>query len=399
MAAAPDPLVALFRETISSSRERHLALLKELCDIESGSEMVDGVNRVGQRIAQELEALGLNVSRHPADGFGNHIVASTGAPGRQIVLGGHLDTTYLDYGELPKTHEKGDVLIGPGTADMRGGLIVILAALQCLEAAVRLKGLPITVIFNSDEERGAVTSRDLFLKHRRDCKAALFFECAGANNEFVVSRRAKLSYRLDAKGVGKHAGAMNTDKVSALVALSHAVIATEQLNGCFEGTSFNVGRAWGGIASNTVPEDASALIDIRYLAADQEQPIRDAMEALCESVSEAAGGARVTLKETSFRPAWEQSARNAALSRLVQNVAEELGQQADEECRGGTADSNWFGAAGVPCIDGLGPIGFDDHTPAEHLVIESLFERALLVSKLLVSLDAFDGGEGGEARG
>lgn len=382
-------LLSLFENTISSLKERQIALLISLCQIESGSEMVTGVNRVGRRIGQELGALGLAVDFHPNDRFGDHLVATTGVPGPQIILGGHLDTTYIDYSILPKTHIDSDFLIGPGTSDMRGGLIVFLTALECLKAVGLLEKMPITVIFNSDEERGAPTSRDLFLDHARNCKTALFSECAGADNQFVISRRAKLSYQLDVKGIGKHAGTSSADKVSALIGLSHAIIAIEQLNERFDGSAFNVGRAWGGIASNTVPDSAAALVDIRYLKADQEQPIRDAMEAACRKASASSQGAELTLTQTSYRPAWEKGPQNAGLSRLIQDVANDIGQNVRPESRGGTADSNWFGASGVACVDGLGPRGFDEHTPAERMHLPSLFERALLVSQLLVSLGDF----------
>ena len=383
-AADRKELIERFRRTIDARREDLIALLDSLCAIESGSEMIEGVDRVVDVIGQRLTALGMSVRREPADGFADHLVATNGMEGPQIVLGGHLDTTYTDYSALPAFRIEGELAYGPGTGDMRGGVLVFLAALECLREAGLGDSLPITVVLNTDEERGAPTSRPIFQDLAKRTRAALFSECAGPAGEVVVSRRAKLSYRLDVKGEGKHAGGKDNTKVSALTEMAHKIIAAEALSEVFPGASVNVGRAWGGIASNTVPERATALIDIRYPESAQEAPIREAMRALAARAD--VPGARSQLVETSFRPAWQKTDANAALFSLVEQAAGELGQRVAEESRGGTADANWFGAAGVPTVDGLGPIGFDDHTPQERIVLESLFERALLVATVLVHM-------------
>ncbi len=379
-------LIEQFHHIIDEGMEGYVSMLQRLCTIESGSEMVAGVNQVGEIVADQLGELGLEVRRQPAKGYGDHLIASTGHEGPQVVLGGHLDTTYTDYGPLPEVHRDGDWLIGPGTADMRGGLVVFIAALECLRAADLLASAPLTVIFNSDEERGAPTSRALFQALAKQSSAALFSECAGPNNEIVISRRAKLSYRLEAHGVGKHAGGKEQEKVSALTALAYKIIAIEKLNSEFAGGSFNVGRAWGGIASNTVPERATALVDIRYSEPDHEGPIKNALQVIASDTE--VPGARAELHPTSYRPAWVDAESSAPLLATVQEVAAELGQQVPTEARGGTADSNWFGSAGVPCLDGFGPIGFDDHTPKERLQLSTLRDRALLVAALLARIFA-----------
>jgi len=377
-------LAAVLQKHLDTRRDEHLALLEDLCNIHCGSEMLEGVGQVVDRVAQRLEEMGLDVTRHGAENYGDHLVAETGATGPCIVLGGHLDTTYTDYSGLPRFHLDGEFAIGPGTADMKGGVVVFLAALSALAEAGLLARVPVTVIFNTDEERGAPSSRQLFIQQAAQCRAALFSECAGPRGEIVVSRRAKLSYSVKVRGEGKHAGAKDLVKVSALKELAHKILALEGLNNQFEGASFNVGRAWGGIASNTVAERAEALMDIRYPQTRQEQPIREAVEAICSRAQ--TPGALTTLEETSFRPAWGRGAASLGLFERARGLAVELGYEAVEESRGGTADSNWFGAAGVPTLDGLGPVGFDDHTPGERMELASFFQRPLLVAMLVTAL-------------
>ena len=92
---------------------------------------------------------------------------------------------------------------------------------------------------------------------------------------------------------------------------------------------------------------------------------------------------RTELDEIGYRPAWEKNEANASLFRIIKEAAKGLNQAIAAELRRGTADSNWFGANGVPTIDGLGPVGFDDHTPDERIQLQSLFDRALLIAMLI----------------
>lgn len=379
-----DP-VPSFRATLAARRAGYLGELESLCAVECGSEMVVGVERVATMVGERLRQLGFTITRYPGGGFADHLVATTGVGGPQIVLGGHLDTTYTDYDPLPAFHLEDDDAVGPGSADMKGGIVVFLAALDCLAGAGRLTGLPITVVLNTDEERGAPTSREIFQRLAGRAKVALFSECAGPAHEIVVARRAKLSFRFDVKGVSKHAGGTESQKVSALVELAHKIIALEGLNARFAGATLNVGRAWGGIAGNTVPGEATALVDIRFPTARMEDDIRAAIEAI--RAREYVPGSRSEVVITSFRPAWGQSEAGRELFELARAVAQDLGLSVAPESRGGTADSNWFGAAGVPCLDGLGPIGFHDHTPEERCSVSSLFDRALLVASLVTKLE------------
>ncbi|MFO7898558.1 MAG: M20/M25/M40 family metallo-hydrolase [Planctomycetota bacterium] len=376
-----------FTARLAATRERWIALLEQLTNVECGTEMVEGVAEAGELVAAELRDLGFSVRRVGGGGeFGPHIVAELGGADRPIVLGGHLDTTYTDYAPLPAFHVDGPRAVGPGVSDMKGGIVVLLASLDCLAQAGRLGRCPLAVLFNSDEERGAPSSRDLFREYARRARAALFAESGGASGEVVIARRAKLSYRLDVTGVAQHAGEIPGPTSSAVLDLSHRIIAVEGLNGRFDGASFNAGRAWGGVASNTVAAEATALIDIRFPRAEQEAPIKEAMAAA--GSTEHVPGCTAALTLTSFRPAWPETEGSRALAGLVGDIGAGLGQKIEAIARGGTSDANWFGAAGVPTLDGLGPIGFEEHTPGEYTLIDTLFDRALLVASLLDALPA-----------
>jgi glutamate carboxypeptidase len=345
--------------------------------------MVTGVNQVVAMVEKRLAALGMKTERRPAEGFGDHLVATTGLPGKQIVLGGHLDTTYTDYSTLPKFHVEGEYAVGPGASDMKGGVVIYLAALDCLAAAGLLERLPVTVALNSEEERGAPTSRDLFKELAKTARAALFTECGGPEGQLVVARRGKISWRVEVRGADMHAGDGKDAKRSALLALAHKTIEFEALNARFEHTAVNLGRAWGGVASNTVPGHAVGLLDVRYATAAMEKEIRAAVDGIC--AREHVPGVAATAVETSFRPVWDQVEISRPLAKLALGLAGKEIEVIDLP-REGTADSNWFGAAGVPTLDGLGGIGFDEHTRDERLLLPTLFERALLVARLIPAI-------------
>jgi glutamate carboxypeptidase len=375
---------SIFRRVLDEGREKYVAELGALCALECGTEMVDGVNEVVSLVEKRLSALGLNTERRRVDGYGDHLVATTGVEGKQIVLGGHLDTTYTDYAQLPDFHIDGDYAIGPGVSDMKAGVVIFLAALDCLAAAGLLEKLPITVALNSDEERGAASSRELFKQLAGNTKAALFTECGGPEGQLVIARRGKISYRVEVHGQDMHAGDGKEVKRSALLALAHKTIEFEALNAQFEHTAVNLGRAWGGVASNTVPGRAMGLLDARYPKAKMEAEIRAAITSIC--AREHVPGVSTEAIETSYRPVWDQVEISRPLAELALSLAEKEVEVIDES-RDGTADSNWFGAAGVPTLDGLGGIGFDEHTKDERLLLPTLFDRALLVARLIPAID------------
>jgi len=376
---------ARVKQFLDERRRQYVAELGALVAVPCGTEMVEGVNHVVSIVAARLAGLGMNVRRVPAKGYGDHLIATTGVEGRQIVLGGHLDTTYTDYSVLPAFHVDGDHAVGPGASDMKGGVVICLAALDCLKDAGELGTLPITVLLNSDEERGAPTSRAIFEEFAPRTKAALFCECGGPNGELVIARRGKLSYRIDAVGENMHAGEGTGPRRSAILDLSHRIIALEALNGRFADTSINVGRVWGGVASNTVPGEAVALMDIRFPRADIEREIRAAVSAICAAAH--VDGVACTAAETSYRPVWDRPEISRPLAELAARISGEQCRDVMAVPRGGTADSNWFGAAGVPTLDGLGAIGSDEHTGRERTHLGSLFERARLLASLLPAID------------
>lgn len=371
---------------VDSRREDTISTLRQLIDCQGGSEDRERVNRVGDLLAARVAALGFQLQRHVPHTYGDHLVLKNGEGAGRVVLAGHMDTTFTDYSELPAFHLDGTHAVGPGTADMRGGLVVLLEALECLQHLSRLEHLPLTVIFNADEERGSSTSRHVFEGEAADARYAMVFECGGKNGEVVIGRRGKLSARLDVEGRAGHAADRSLKKASAIEEMAHKVIALEALNDGRPGASFNVGKIRGGIAGNTFPKHARIDFDIRYL----ERPDRGWVEQSVLDIAHhnRAPGVTSGVEWTSARPVWEESAGGdqASLLAAINGSAKDLGQPFSTEFRYGTSDANFLANAGVATVDGMGPIGFEDHTHTEHIILETLFERIQLTTLVLLEL-------------
>jgi len=380
------------REKISNfvelRREDIISCLKSLIDEKAGSENGSAVNRVGDIFSREFIELGFSLTKITGNSpYGDHLLFSNHNQEKSIILAGHMDTTFTSYDHLPEFHVQGEYCIGPGTGDMLGGLVVFLYAAKCLHALGKLDSLPLTIFLNSDEERGSPTSRPVFEQLVHKASHVMVAESGGAGNEIVIGRRGKLSIDIKVMGVEGHAGNLVGTKASAVEEIAHKIIAIEGLNNRWEGTDLNAGKVRGGIAGNTVAQQAVLSSDIRYSFAAHEAEIRAAIDAIVENNRVA--GCRSELVITSERPLWEASRnsdRQNYLVREIEKASLELNQSFGTEIRKGTSDANFFGAAGVSVIDGMGPIGFLDHSEKEYIILESLFDRIKLCSLVLLNL-------------
>jgi glutamate carboxypeptidase len=373
---------------VDSRHEDIIGCLKSLIDEKAGSENSAAVNRVGEIFCREFSELGFDHSKITGNSpFGDHLLFSNHDQEQSVVLAGHMDTTFTSYEHLPEFHIEGDRCIGPGTGDMLGGLVVFLYAAKCLQSIGKLDSLPLTIFINSDEERGSPTSRPIFEDLAEKASHVMISESGGSKNEIVIGRRGKLSFDIHVSGVEGHAGNLVGTKASAVEEIAHKILAIEGLNSRWEGTDLNAGKVRGGIAGNTVAQNAILSSDIRYSYSAHEAEIRQAIDGIVAEKNVAACESKLAI--TSERPLWEASKNSDAQKYLVKQVEEaasELNQPFGTEIRKGTSDANFFGSAGVSVIDGMGPIGFLDHSEKEYILLDSLFERIKLCTLVLLKL-------------
>lgn len=309
---------------------------------------------------------------------------STVREGESIYLLGHMDTVFPPDHPFRECFVEGDQLHGPGSGDMKAGLATIVYSVLALADAGALDRVPLTLILGGDEEIGAVTSRPIYEEERKNALACLVVEGAGVNREIVVSRNGKIGARVDSRGQDQHVGAADLQKASAVLELAHKTIALEGLNGALVGVRVNVGKIDGGLGPATIPARAHALIDVRW----EDQGVRD---ELVERIEEVVGrddlpGCRSELTIMNERGAWPWTEGTQKLADLIIRVGAELGHPMVQEHRLGSSDSNFFGCAGVPTVDGLGPICKGYHTSEEFVYISSIAERTSLVANSLLAM-------------
>lgn len=362
-----------------------LGFLEEMVLVQSGSRNKKGVDAVGRLIRSRLRDHDFLLDINRQKEFGDHLVFRTRAAektDRRILLTGHMDTVFPADTEFRDFRRDGNRCYGPGVIDMKGGLAVAIYALKTLDTLGMLADLPVTLICNSDEEIGSPSSRGLIREEARKSVFAFVLEAGGINGEVVTGRKGNMVLELHIQGQDGHAAFVGHNKTSAILELAHQTIAFEALNDVEAGISVNVGQVTGGIGHNSVPATAWALIDFRFESSTQRSSLHDAI-ALGTGAPHIAG-TRVAYKIRSERPAMPDCAANANLYAILAETAVKLRLPIQAEYRFGVSDANIIADEGIPVLDGLGPIGADDHSNAEYMITPSLAERTSLLACALV---------------
>ena len=380
--------------------EDWLGLLKECCEIDSRTdEPSRGSTRVSQLLASRLQSLGFALSwfTPPAsEGTrGQHLIATRNTTAsRRLLLLGHTDTV-LGPGDVPihMDDAKGK-LLGAGVCDMKGGNVMLLAALTralTREAAVRDAG--ITVLLSCSEEDDGPSFRTIARQNAAGATACLCFEPArlGKNGEqlFVTSRKGVVRFKLTIRGRAAHSGNAHPVGVNANRELARKVEALESLTNPETDVTVNVGVIAGGRATNQVSDLASASFEVRAFDPAILRAACDRARAICSTstISSPADGrsTELSLQEYEAFPAWPANAWTDALAQRYVKLAEQRNLNVQPVASGGGSDASHV-ADLIPAIDGLGILGGAMHSDDEWADVRSLESRTLLASDLIEHL-------------
>jgi glutamate carboxypeptidase len=377
--------VSLPRELLAWARERSgemSALLRELVEIESPSTEPAAVEMLAKRLARELAPLGLRPELVPVDGGGPLLRARRGGAGKPVFLLGHMDTVWpLGTLRARPLRIDGDRMHGPGSFDMKGGLVVALYALRALDA----RGLrpPVTVFFTPLEEVDCSAYRTQMEEEMRMAAAVLDFEPAWPGGAVKTERKGSGSVRVQAFGRAAHAGADFEKGANAILALARLILEASALTDIERGVTVNVGVVHGGVRSNVVPDLAAAEIDFRVRTLGDGRRVAAALHALRPKDP----GLRVEVKGGLHYPPLERGPHVIALFEQAKAVAAEMGQTLTEISTGGASEASFAAALGLPTLDGLGADGDGAHAENEHVLLPSLPERAALAAGLIARLN------------
>ncbi|MFL5756140.1 MAG: M20 family metallopeptidase [Chloroflexota bacterium] len=363
--------------------------LARLVNVDCGSYTKTGVDTIGRWVAEEFQNLGGSVAVEPHPTLGDTVVGEFGGAdpdGPTLLLIGHMDTVF-DEGTAAQRPFRidGGLAYGPGVTDMKGGLLTGLYALRVLRDA--LGGIParrIVYVANPDEEIGSPTSSPIISRFARDADACLVLECARANGDIVSSRKGILDARVTIHGRAAHAGVEPEKGRNAIEEAARIVRDVHALNGRWPGVTLNVGVIRGGTRPNVVAEQCMLELDVRAVTAESQ----DAVTAEIRRIVEATVVPDVTV-ELETMATWRPMEKLERSGRLVEHAVElagRLGFGLKDAATGGASDANTTSGLGVPTIDGLGPIGGNDHAPGEYLEVGSIVPRTTLLAALIATI-------------
>lgn len=369
-------------------RERAMTtLLGRFVHAESPSLDKAAVDRFGRIVASEWKKRGAAVTLLRQGERGDHVLVEWGARGSrtaaQILVLGHLDTVY-DAGTssgTPFRVSRGRAW-GPGTFDMKGGLVIALYAVDALAALRCRPGKRIVFLWTSDEEIGSESSRAVIEREARRSDAVLVLEpAAGLEGRVKTGRKGVGEIELIATGRAAHAGLSPEDGINAIEEIAHQIARISRWNQPRRGITVSAGVIAGGTRTNVIAERAQVLIDLRATHAKDMRALEQKFRALRPILA----GAKLEVRGGFNRPPMERKT-SAALYAKARTLAGEMGVTLEEAFVGGGSDGNFTAALGVPTLDGLGAVGEGAHSPRENVIVRALPKRAALLAGLLAAL-------------
>ena len=380
------------RNIVSGHFGDYVGVLEQMVNVDCGSYSVTGVNVIADLCEARFRAHGWEVERRrPApspDGaaVGDLVIGTLRGSGTaRVLLVGHMDTVFDDgtAAERPFRIE-GDIAYGPGVSDMKGGLLAGFSAVEALqEAGVDGFGT-ITYVCNPDEEIGSPFSGPVIRELAPQHDAALVLEGARENGDIVSARKGITDYTIVVHGRAAHAGVEPEKGRNALLEAAHKIIALQALNGRWPGVTVNVGVARGGTRTNVVPERCELHVDLRSPALESLEAAEAEIERICAQAE--TPGVTLEVHGSGWHRPMEKKEGGARLVALAKEVGAELGFEVRDAATGGASDANTTSAAGTPTLDGLGPIGGDDHAPGEWTDLSSVVPRTALLAGIISRL-------------
>jgi len=422
-AQTPDATEAVMVKTIDAGAPDDIAFLEKIVDINSGTLNLPGVVKVKDTLEPELQALGFSTKWNPMDQLtqrAGDLVAEHPCPqgkgkcGKRLLLIGHMDTvfepssSFQKYSIVPGTN--GRVATGPGAADMKGGLVVMLAALSGMKAAGALDKAEITIVLSGDEERHgspvSIARGDMIAAAKRS-DVALEFENAGRDggvdgkDAVRIGRRSASSWTLETAGKTGHSSGIFGEGMGYGAVYELVRILDEFRKELPEpGLTYNVGMVLGGATAtvapsgiegavtgktNVIPPVAVAKGDLRTLNEEQTDRVKKKMEAIVRDHL-AKTGARIEFEEG--YPAMGVTPASEALLAKLQLVNATLGYEPEvvtDPINGGAGDIA-FVAPYVPGLVGVGAMGAGAHAEGETVYLDSIPKQAKRMAVLMYRL-------------
>jgi glutamate carboxypeptidase len=369
-------------------RPEQLQTLEQVVNVDSGTGDVAGGRKVASLLIPRLRALGMDVQTVAAEApdLPENIVATLKGTGRgRILMIGHIDTVF-GPGTVAKRPFRtvGDRATGPGVSDEKGGVIEGLYALQILHDAGFKDFGQITFLIETSEERGSPGTQALIKRLLAEADAELNLEPGDPPDALTVWRKGSTTFHIEVKGRAAHAGVAPQDGRNAAVELIHQVLADDVFPKAGEGITANLTLMNAGSRENIIPEDASAAINVRVRDKADFERVEQAYRA--NATKTQVPDTSVTVSRTPAFPPLASNPGTDALAGRSETIYAGLGRKIGRGGNGGASESALAYEAGVPALDGLGPVGGGFHSDKEYLDLTTLTPRLYLLAELLMDL-------------
>jgi glutamate carboxypeptidase len=383
--AAAEPMLAQVQDwSAVNSGSRNLAGLAEMARIYAGefAALPGELRLLDPEPVDAMEADGtLKPLQH---GLNLHLRVRPRAA-VQLLFTGHMDTVYAaDHPFQSVSWREEGVLGGPGVADMKGGIAVMLAALKAVEASGVAAEIGYEVVINSDEEVGSPGSAALIAEAARGKRAALTYEPAALpDGTLAGARPGSGNFSCFIEGRSAHAGRNPEDGRNAVVAAADLTLRLAKAKG--PRLSVNPARIEGGSPNNVVPDRAVLRVNMRPAALEDQKRGQAQLDAAVAMVA-AEHEVRIHVHGGFGRPPKPLDPEARKLFELVRRCGADLGQEIGWRATGGVCDGNNIAACGVPVVDTMGVRGGAIHSADEYLIVASLAERAQLSALTILRL-------------
>ncbi len=384
MCETPPPKLLL--KLLRAQLPQMLAMLRKFVLAESPSLEKPPADRCCGIVASEWRKRRARVERMPQKQRGDHLRITWAsqkarASGQLLVLG-HYDTVYAS-GTLAKMPFRisGGKAYGPGTFDMKAGLVQALFALDALQQSKAALRKRIVFLWTSDEEIGSGSSRKLIESEARHSDAVFVLEPSfGPRGLLKTSRKGVGEAEIIVHGRASHAGLAPQEGVNAVHELARQITRVQEWNDLRRGVTVNADFIEGGTRTNVIAERARAVLDLRAMRIADMRRLEQRLRSLRPSVP----GARLEVRGGFNRAPMERKV-SAALFARAKSLAAQMGLRLGECAAGGGSDGNLTAALGIPTLDGLGAVGDGAHSAHEYVIVKTMPGRAALLAALLAS--------------
>jgi glutamate carboxypeptidase len=387
---------------IDSQANRLRSLVVEWANINSNTRNLEGLARLTVVLKQHLSVFKTEIEEItlPAeqliDSKGN-LISLPLAPALRlrkrsdallrVFLNIHIDTVYSKEDPFQKTVEQLDAnkLRGPGVIDAKGGLAVLLIALEAFERSEAATHLGWELFINTDEEVGSPGSASFFAEAAGRNHLALLFEPAMPDGALVSERKGSGNFSIIFRGRAAHAGRDFGSGRNAIVAASDFALEAHRFNGMIPDVTINVARIEGGGPANVVPDLAIVHMNARVARREDQARVEDELNRLAREIA-TRHEVSATVHGHFASPPKQLDPPTRALAGYIESCGKDLNIPITWRPSGGASDGNKLAAAGLPVIDTLGPQGANLHSPSEFLLVDSLAQRAKLAALVLLKL-------------